>query len=190
MADKRAADGRDDTSPEALSRDLEAWKHFASTGAIDKNTMITAVSWLLGVGTAPIGYVVTQLIESFVPLHFKEPGQVVLLLVMGMLISSAAGYVTLLYGGYANRNWARAEYFAKKHDWRNLLPETDARYQGPVPRTDRRGMAGIAWWFARHCDPETELPPVFRVFFFLALVMFVTNGVFLILAGPVRLLSR
>lgn len=190
MTNTRPSDGADDISPDALSRDLEAWKHFASTGAIDKNTMITVVSWLLGVGTAPVGYIVTQLITSFVPPKFKEPGQVILLSGMGMLISGIAGYVTLLYGGYANRNWAKAEYFARKRNWRDLLSETDPRYQNHVTREDRRGLARIAWTFARHHDPDTELPPVFLAYSLLALVMFVTSGAFLTLAGPVRLLLR
>jgi hypothetical protein len=64
-----------------------------------------------------------------------------------------------LYGGYANRNWAKADQIAEDRKWLRLYP-TDSpipewrdrsclirfAINGSKPRT-RTGLAPIFWWF-------------------------------------------
>jgi hypothetical protein len=42
------------------SFEVEVWKHFASTGGADKNTMITIVSALLTIVSTAIGYMLSS----------------------------------------------------------------------------------------------------------------------------------
>jgi hypothetical protein len=37
-------------------QDLELWKHFATFGGADKNTMVTAASWILGFSATIVGF--------------------------------------------------------------------------------------------------------------------------------------
>jgi hypothetical protein len=160
---------------EQEDRDLEVWKHFAGMGGTDKNTMILVVSWLLGLAAGAIGYCVNELSDS-PSAGLGQPVSVVAVSGLGLILSLLAAYVTLLYGGYANRNWAQADMVARKHGWRDLLPEGCAG-----EKTRRRwGLAATAWWFARPCDPERTLAPVFWVFSFLSIVSGVAHSIILV----------
>jgi hypothetical protein len=151
-------------------RDLEIWKHFAAMGGNDKNTMITTVSWLLAFSATAIGFLVTdpQMIASSAP-RLPHPHRMMVVSLLGVLVSTLAGYLALLYGGYSNRNWAKADRIARRHGWVDLLPE------GPDQMIPERGdkpgwFAEFAWKRARPCLPQTYLAPVFKVFSALAIV--------------------
>lgn len=160
--------------------DLEVWKHFAGMGGTDKNTMITTVSWLLAFAATAIGYIVVDS-QMFEPASagVQHPARVRVVSLLGILLSAFAAYLVILYGGYSNRNWAKADEVARKHKWWDLTPEGS-----PVKMTPERGckpdrLAVVAWGRARPCYPQTELAPVFKIFFVLALLAGLAHGVFL-----------
>jgi hypothetical protein len=159
----------DEAAQQSLDRDLELWKHFAGMGGTDKNTMITTVSWLLAFAATAIGYIVTgpQMNGSTSP-WLSHHGRVTVVSLLGILVSGVAGYLVLLYAGYSNRNWAKADDIARKHQWLDLLPE------GPDKMTPEHGgkpdrLAECAWGLARPCLPQTHLARVFAIYSALAL---------------------
>lgn len=156
---------------------IELWKHYASTGAADKNTMVTVVSWLLGFSATIIGYIVTHLFKSD-SFTFVQPWQAFSLAFLGVVISFVAGYVALLYGGYANRNWARADEVAGKSRWVELVPDYSTGEQEPDGKTF--GLPGFAVGWSKDCDPHQKLPPVFWLFTWLSLFVFVVHLFFFI----------
>lgn len=168
-------------------RALEAWRHFASTGASDKHTMVTIVSWLLGFVAGEIGYVVTKLVTATMSPIAKERMLVVSLL--GFLISFVAAFLSLLYGGYSHRNWAHADYIAEKNGWRELLPPERMNAESVTPES--RGSIGwalskltqIGWYLSTPTTDETRLAPVFYVYFALAALAGLGNAGFLAWSG-------
>jgi hypothetical protein len=168
--------------------DFESWKHFAGMGGTDKNTIITTVSWLLGLTATAIGYIVTQLISSTPP-RLQHPGKMMVVSLLGLVISGLAGYLTLLYGGYANRNWAKADQIARKRGWLDLLPESSSGDTREDGKSRPSRLAAIAWRFARPCEPKRELAPVFVVFLFLSILSGLADCVFLIWSCSVRIMA-
>jgi hypothetical protein len=159
-------------------QDLELWKHFAGMGGTDKNTMVTIVSWLLAFAAAAIGYIVTDkdLIGYTIP-RISHPVRMMTVSSLGLLVSAVAGYVTLLYGGYANRNWAKADDIADRRGWCDLLPG-DLGDRNSKKRQKSSRLNNVAWHWARPCYPDAELAPVFKVYGLLALLGGVAHGVF------------
>lgn len=160
---------QDEPAQQCPDRDLEIWKHFAGMGGTDKNTMITTVSWLLAFAATAIGYIVTdpQMIASAAP-RLAHPGRMMVVSLLGVLVSAVAGYLALLYAGYSNRNWAKADDIARRRQWFDLLPE------GSDKMTPEHGgkpdhLAEFAWRLARPCLPQTNLAPVFTIFSALAI---------------------
>ena len=92
-------------------------------GGTDKNTMVTIVSWLLAFAATAIGYIVTHK-DMIGPTagEISHPLRMMAVSLLGLVVSGIAGYVTLLYGGYANRNWAKADEIADRRGWLDLLP--------------------------------------------------------------------
>jgi hypothetical protein len=41
---------------------------------------------------------------------------------LGISVSISSGYITILYGGYSNRNWQKADDIAENRGWKDLLP--------------------------------------------------------------------
>jgi len=159
--------------------DLELWKHHANFGGKDKNIMVSICTWLLGGSAAVLWYIWTNQLcpNSIVP---KEPLRAFGVAMLGMGVSAAAGYVSLLYGGYANRNWEKADRIARKRGWYDLLP--------PDPDKEPRGVGlnGFAKRLARPCNPEVRLPLVFVWFFFAAVLLFFAHSCFFIMSAVIR----
>lgn len=159
-------------------------------GGTDKNTMITTVSWLLAFAATAIGYIVTnsQMITATIP-RVQQPGKMMVVSLLGVFVSVVAWYLALLYGGYSNRNWAKADEIARKRKWLDLLPEGSPDKMTPerVCKPDR--LAAFAWRRARPCYPQTELAPVFKIFSFLALLSGLAHGV-LFIWGTLHMVSR
>ncbi len=166
---------------------LELWKYFDGVGGADKNTMVTVVSLLLGFSATIIGYIVTQLV-SFDPLVLAQPLKAIWLALLGFIISLLAAYMALLYGGYANRNWAKAAEIARSRDWRDLLPDSSMSEKGERANGQPGRLASFAERRARHHEPRTELAPVFSIFALLAVLAALLHLIFLIGAGVLILL--
>jgi hypothetical protein len=162
---------------------IELWKYFGTVGAADKNTMVTAESLLLGFSAAIIWYLGTQLI-CFQPLSIARPFQAIYLAVLGLVIAGLAAYVAMLYGGYSNWNWARADAIAleqSKQDpkWKELLPK-GAKIM--LEERDRSWHCAIASRLSQPCSATQELPPIFGVYAWLAVGSVMLYLVVLVLA--------
>jgi len=170
--------------------DLEVWKHFAEMGGTDKNTMIATVSWLLAFAATGIGYIVTdsQIIGPTSP-QVQQPGRMMTVSLLGIFVSVVAWYLAIVYGGYSNRNWAKADEIARRREWSDLLPEGSPDKMTPERRCKPDGLAAFAWRRARPCYPQTELAPVFKIFSFLAFLSALTHGA-LFLWGTLYMVSR
>jgi hypothetical protein len=184
MPDDSVAAGADEPrqhSNRNAELDLELWKHFAGMGGTDKSTMITTVSWLLGLAAAALSYIATQRI-CWTTFKLKDdPTEALVVALVGLILAIAAGYLTLLYGGYANRNWAQADRIAGDHKWYDLLPEntSDASLLARKPEdllsSVHWRVNKVAWGFARPCVPGRQLPFVFYFFGFLATLFGLAN---------------
>ena len=165
---------------------LELWKHFAGTGAADKNTMVAVASWLLGVSVTISAYIVTQLFKSD-NFAFVQPWRAFCLASLGLGISFAAGYVALLYGGYSNRNWAKADEIAHKSGLDKLMPDylILPDYSSAIKNEGKNktyGLPGFAVGWSEDCDPKRRLAPVFLLFASLALLILLLHLVFWIIS--------
>jgi len=144
---------------------FEAWRHYANVGGVDKNTMVSVASWLLGGSAAIIAFIATNFLseDSF---GLTQPVATLMLAGAGSFVSLAAGFIALLYGGYANWNWARAHDIARVRKWKDLLPETNYPQENGEP-------TGLTAYAAQHADPKCapmHLASIFIIFFRLALV--------------------
>ena len=147
-------------------QDLELWKHHASFGGEDKSRMVTIASLLLGFSSTILGYFVATLVgpETFA---LSQPIKAIAASAVGIVVSALAAYVALLYGGYANQNWEKADQLAENRGWLDLLP-SDKESLGFA-------LHAIARRWARPCKPAEGLPPVFTVFVVLAMLSLVAH---------------
>ena len=178
MSKSHKGDGENKDLPIPLQgrrpeEDLELWKHYASAGGEDKNRMVTIATFLLGGSAAILWYILTNQICpdklcNLWPLKLKHPVIVFLVAILGMGVSNLAAYVSLLYGGYSNRNWEKADKIADYRGWYDLslLAKTSPR-EGMLNR--------IATTFAKPCDPTKELAPVFQAFFVFSMFLYVVH---------------
>jgi hypothetical protein len=140
---------------------FQVWEHFASVGGHDKDRMISVSTWLLAFSGMILGYSVTEGLSSSKYLASAS------LAVLGALVSLLAAYVTLMYGGYANRNWAVADGIASLKKWHFLLPDTQSR--SLELKEQREGLAKRADKYSRSFNLSKELAPIFTSFWRLAL---------------------
>ena len=145
---------------------LELWKYFGEMGAKDKNTMVSVQSMLMPVQAAIVGYVALGLDKS-------DP-RVALAAGLGLLISIVAAYVSLLYGGYSNRNWAYADNIAERMasaypKFHELVDDNVQGVNRLAPKPGARHSLILGWRLARPCDPLSEMPRIFSLYAFLAI---------------------
>jgi hypothetical protein len=141
---------------------FEAWRHHAGAGGDDKDRMVKISSLLLGVSTGIVSLMLNTAVKSDV---LCEPRTAICLSFFGLIISCISAMITLLYGGYANRNWAKADQIAEDRKWLRLYP-TDS----PIPELREKGPLIR---FAIHgSEPRTrtELAPIFWLFFWMSLL--------------------
>jgi hypothetical protein len=82
--------------------------------------------------------------------------------------------VTVVYAGYANRNWAMADDIALKGGRPDLV-------EWKVPSEPPSGWsAKVAWRFSKPCEPRRHLPTIFWVYGLLAVTATLTNLYFLL----------
>lgn len=163
----------------SIDQDLELWKHHASFGGEDKNRMVTISTFLLGAAGALFWFIFTQRTSGI--LELNGPAQVLVAAILGVAASGLAAYMSLLYGGYSNLNWEKADEIANARGWKDLVPDKNRRIEGS-------GLNGFAKRRARPCEPKEKLAPVF-VWFFLIAVAFLLAHVGII-AWSVSLLRR
>ncbi len=158
-------------------QDLELWKHHATFGGEDKNRMVTIASWFLGASAAIVWFILTHPIDGNAFLFGKWGRAFVS--VIGIVASIVAGYISLLYGGYANRNWEIADAIARSCGWTDLLPsgaKLPSNYGAAIKLPRKQGrLNAIAKRWAQPCDPEQKLAQVFCVYLLLAALSLVAH---------------
>jgi hypothetical protein len=148
---------------------FEAWKHYAAAGGADKDRMIQIATLLLGFSAAIAGFTFDHAVKGH---QITEPLAAAGLSIGGMIVAFASALVTLLYGGYANRNWARAEQIAESYGWSELqranTPLGSSKKTTPAPSV-------LASWALYHSNPhplDLRLAPVFLWFFLISALSF------------------
>jgi hypothetical protein len=160
-------------------QDLELWKSFATSGTGDKNTLVIAASWILGLSAGAFGYIVPQLLKPG-SAGFTDPVKVSVLAFLGVVASCTAGYMALVYGGYANRNWEQADRIARFHGWKDLVWDASIGEPRKPPEGGASFWARRARKYSRSRDPMIELAPIFSIYVTLAVVTAAFHAIFLI----------
>lgn len=156
-----------------LSRDdaLEIWKCYADAGGKDKERMVTISTWFLAFSATIIGYIAVNHLE-FGPFRIVNPGKAAVVAGMGFIVSAIGAFVVLLYAGYSNRNWWKADEIARHYGLEDLLPNAL-----PVNLRPR-----ILDWLSKYREPRTQLAPVFWLFLIVAICSMLLDLVFIICA--------
>lgn len=146
---------------------IDIWKHFAVTGGADKDRMVTITIWILGFSAALLGYLAINLID-YSAVAVKEPGMTRVLSCLGVLVSAFGARIVLLYAGYTNWNWAKADSLASqlktKFGIRELLPPGQNCKVFPEPTT-----GPVSW------PPIDELLPIFKWFLIAAVSLSIVH---------------
>ncbi len=132
---------------------LEIWKHYADTGGKDKDRMVTIATGVFGFAVAIMSYLVTS------NNALEERATMTFITVGGLVVSLIGIFVILLYAGYANWNWAKADKIARDHDLDALVP--DACKLNDVHND---GLAGFLIKLVEPKDPRVGLAPLFWLF--------------------------
>lgn len=176
VADWRAYGGGD--------RDFEFWRHFTTMGAADKNTMVAVVPWLLALSASILAFLFTRQFGGGVPATVAAPAITAAVAGVGLAVSVVAAAVTLIYAGYANRNWALADRIAMNHkEWRDLLPDYMSDGRSPETKALAGIFANLSWAWARPCVPECKIAPIFGIFVVGSLLFGAVHFVFLVTAA-------
>jgi hypothetical protein len=170
------------TPPQSGAVDrLDLWKHFAQTGGNDKDRMINICSWLLAFSVALAGLTFVQEVH---PHLLSKRWTFVALAVFGFLTSLASALVALIYGGYANWNWAKADQIARLNEWKVLDPKND-----PWTDEQKASSAGVlarcSRWLARPRETYSSLAPVVVFYIVLSLVLAASHVAIMMLACSV-----
>jgi hypothetical protein len=93
---------------------VSIWQHFADIGGSDKDRAIAVFSILLPIIVAATGFAAKSLLsalkQSIDPELLLQAGIVA---TVAMIISIIAALITLMYAGYANWNWSKADKIAQ-----------------------------------------------------------------------------
>jgi hypothetical protein len=110
--------------------------------------MVQIATVLLGLSAAIVAFVLREPVESG---RFVDAFAAGYLSAVGIMVSGACVLITLVYGGYANRNWAKADQLAQDYGWRRLDPE-DSPFP---PRDEEPGQASwLVAWALRQSEPR------------------------------------
>lgn len=144
---------------------FEVWKHHASIGGADKDRMVLMATWLLALSAGILAFVLK---EPEQPNVVRGPIVARCLAIVGVMTSVVSALVTLVYGGYANWNWAKADQIAKDYGWWRLDP-TDSPIAALGIPENRNFLVAWALGQARPKHAHEELAPVFWYFFWLSM---------------------
>jgi hypothetical protein len=177
----------DDGSVSSQEQAIELWKYFGGVGGGDKNTMVQVCNWLLGFSVAIVAFAFgTKLLTKL----FSEQWAFSIMSLLGFIISFVSGLVSLIYGSYANWNWAKADQIAdahKENKWRILDPDN-------VPWTNdqkKRGF-GLPEWVVNWSTPTPRfhrLGPIFWIYFVLSMLSAAVHLTVMILANRASLVQ-
>lgn len=88
----------------------------------------------------------------------------------GLGLSIVSIFAVLIYGGYANRNWATADEIADRYGWDLLDPEHE-----PWTEIQERGRNRLLGRWARELsktrNPYSQLAPIFWVYLVLSVAL-------------------
>ena len=152
---------------------FEAWKHFANIGGGDKDRMITISTWLLGFSAGIVVFSFSEKLNTT-----TAPLVPILLPIVGLIISFISGIISLMYGGYANWNWAKADQIANDYKWIRL----DPRNSPPnMKETSKKfSLVGLALRLSSSKLPHEKLAPIFYWFLGVSFLSFCVHFIILI----------
>ena len=142
------------------------WKKFAETGGADKDRMVHVCNWLLSFSVAIIGVAFAKGVD---PSIVTKGAAIAILGGLGLLLSIASALVTIIYGGYANWNWAKADQIARVYHWDILKPK-DEPWTAMQKLQDSCLLAKWGRCWSAPADTYSRLAPIFNLYFVLALL--------------------
>jgi hypothetical protein len=151
---------------------IDLWKYFGTVGAADKNTMVAVAGFLLSLSVGLVGYVVASSLVRFHPPYVSDPQKAICVAVIGGSLSWLIYYVSVLYAGYSNWNWAQADAIAnglarRYPKWEMLLPEYSPFKGAPKAK----GICARALRWGKPCVPAEEVAPIFRLYAWAAVAL-------------------
>jgi hypothetical protein len=173
----------DDSHPEELRylsppEILLVWQHFANIGGHDKDRMVAMMTILSPILLATIGFA-----------YNAENPQREVAAVAGFVTALIATVVVLMYAGYANRNWEKADDIAETYLKNVTLKGMNKRGEVVVQplskvlkekELDDYGWLGIlahklGGFLSRPHDPSSSLAPIFMLFFIASFILSVLS---------------
>jgi hypothetical protein len=149
---------------------IQIWSYYANAGGNDKDRMVVIATWLLTLSAGIVLYFANQGLPGTAA---DAIGSAVFAL-LGAIVAVAAGCLIVLYGGYANSHWLKADAVAEHYGWNDLLPEEESATASIIARKLEAAESGRGWLanrsirYARSCKPAESLAPVFVWFFWFA----------------------
>jgi hypothetical protein len=150
-----------------------------SVGGADKNTMVQICNWLLGFSIVIVGFAFGKDLDKGI----LGERFVFSMAFFGFIISIVSASVSLIYGGYANWNWAKADQIARDYvDYGLRILDPD-----DAPWTDdqkKRGF-GLPAWVLNLSTPTPRyhrLAPIFWIYFVLSLLSMAVHITLMVLA--------
>jgi hypothetical protein len=159
-----AADGSTSSRPWLEPQAVDLWKVHAERGGADKDRMVTVCTWLLGLAVAIVVLAFGQGVETTLG---TEKVALTILALFGLGLSILSAFAALIYGGYANRNWATADEIARLYEWDLLDPEHEPRKPREERRSDRRLDRVLGGWarnLSKPREPYSQLAPIFKLY--------------------------
>lgn len=135
-------------------------------------------TWLLTASVAIVGFAFTHEPQ----LHLLSGRETVLVLAwVGLAISLLTALVALTYGGYASRNWAKADQIARVNGWQVLDPSDDP-WTCEQKKALPRAYAAWALRLSAPRDTYSSLAPIFLVYIALAVLSAAAHLAIILLA--------
>lgn len=110
--------------------------------------MVTIDSWLLGGSAVMLTYIWNSLISPNSDIKstwdISQPVKALGFAILEMCVSILAAYISLLYAGYANWNWAKAKRTAENREWKDFLPSHE--------KSLGHSLNAAATWLAQDCE--------------------------------------
>lgn len=155
---------------------IELWKHFTATGSDDKDRMMQVCNWLLTSSVAIVVFAVT--LQAKIK-FLTTPKALTILVIFAFILSIASSVIAVIYGGYANWNWAKANQIApviaRLCGSPTLLDPQDKPW---TAKDTENGSGPLACWGRCWSQPARtyeKLAPIFLVYFWLSVLSAVAD---------------
>ena len=137
--------------------------------------MIQIATLLLGFSAGIVAFTFSETLKEN---KVVEPLVAIFLSIVGIIIACISGIITLLYGGYANWNWAKADQIANDNDWDRLDPkDLPPKMEDAIQKSS---LVGWALKQSRSKLPHEKLAPIFYWFLVVSFLSFSVHFVILI----------